>query len=171
MKRGSAHLLAALLSTCLVLAGGDAIASPSTGATSTSARSQSTHVAAKQKAAEIAGQATLRSDRIHNWLREARAERRLIRARCVDRLLSQAHAVERQAHLEERATRRSRAHVAMHLSRLVRMEERSRRIAEEAYWCGKKRSQRTRMPTTYQVRVDKPRLPTPTYARRPKDGR
>ncbi|HHH31377.1 MAG TPA: hypothetical protein ENK57_23935 [Polyangiaceae bacterium] len=159
MTRGS-HLIsrAALLSTLLLVS--DAVASSPAAGASNGAPPPT----AIERADIALGGIEVRSIRVQRWLGEARAEKNLPRARCLDRLLSQAHAVERRARIEMRrvssaAERGAEAAAGRSLTRLDLLGERSRSIAEEAYWCGKKRSRRPKAPTGYWVRVIRPRLP------------
>lgn len=159
MTRPSTSLLGAALLSTLLLAG-DALASSPRAEPSQSAPPPT----ATERADRALGTIEVRSIRVQRWLREARSHQDAARTRCLDRLLSQAHAVERQARVETKRVSHAAEHgveaaVGRGLKRLELFEERSRVIADEAYWCGKKRSRRPKVPTGYRVRVIKPKLP------------
>jgi hypothetical protein len=108
-----------------------------------------------RRARERAASLTLVSGRIQNWLRESRGKRQAARSRCLDPLLSQAHAGERQgqtelAALEQLPDGEARERRILRLDYIV---NRSRQILTEANACGKRVSKRTRVPTTYRVRL------------------
>lgn len=164
MTRPSTFLLGAALLSTLVLAS-DAAASSPGAKTSQSAPTPT----AAERADRALGTVEVRAIQVQRWLREARSHENAPRIRCLDRLLSQAHAVERQARVEERrvgraAERGAREVVGRGLARLELFEKRSRFVVEEAYWCGKKRSRRVKVPTGYRVRVIKPKLPNVSTA-------
>lgn len=164
MTRGSISLWGAALLSTLLLAG-DAVAS----SPGQEASERAPTPTATERADHAVGTIEVRSIRVQQWLREARAHQNAPRTRCLDRLLSQAHAVERQARVEERRVgfaekRGAKEVVGLGLMRLSLLDERSRLVADEAYWCGKKRSRRPKVPTGYRVRVIKPKLPVVTIA-------
>ncbi len=170
-KLGSATALcAALVLLCGPVLGETASHPPADG----SAPRTDTR-ASKAPATQRAGQAalntahaqvswmSLRSDHVFRWLRVARGQRDLRRSRCLDRKLSETHAVERQGRIELRAIRRAAKlgvdTFAPHLIRLKRFAARSNELMASAHRCGQKVSRRQRLPTTYRVRVVEPRLP------------
>ena len=118
-----------------------------------------------RRAEGMATQGAIRSDRVHTWLRQARAQRKDARARCLDRMLSQVHAVERQLREEAAAIKaraaRPEASLDQNEARMAILEARSRGLAADAYWCGRERSRRPKGPTTTKVKVTRPNLPDP----------
>jgi hypothetical protein len=105
---------------------------------------------------------SMRSERVHRLLRDARRRRHAAVARCLDGKLSEAHAMERQALRElarlSSATQASRS-PAPHAARLAAFAERSEAVVAEANNCGSKARRRARLPTGYSVRMIAPRLP------------
>jgi hypothetical protein len=103
---------------------------------------------------------SLRSDNVHRLLRKARATKHGVRSRCLDGMLSQIHATERQALLELSALEATRSRVVLtRLARLQTLSTRSKQLAIEASRCGKRYSKRQRVKSGYTVRVVAPRLP------------
>jgi hypothetical protein len=105
---------------------------------------------------------SLRSNRVHRQLRDARARKQTARTRCLDGMLSQIHAVERQARLQLGALHATASHLDRgRLKRLRTLSTRSQQLVVEASRCGKPYSSRQRVKTSYTVRVLAPKLPRP----------
>ena len=109
---------------------------------------------AVRRASEAVASLSLRADRVHVWLREARNRRQTARSRCLDPLLSQAHAVERQGAIELALLERAQPNeLGAHMQRIGNIVARSRQILAQANVCGKVVSRRVRAPTQYRVRL------------------
>lgn len=171
MQRGPLLQLAALLSILALPASGDAVASPADeNASEQEASERPKTLSAIVQADDQLSVATQRSRRVQQWLRQARAEKNEPRVRCLDRKLSQAHAIERGARRERDAiarsarrspsTPRQREWLALHQRRLELFVERSGAVADDAYWCGRQAHRQVKLPTTYRVRVIRPPLPS-----------
>ena len=103
----------------------------------------------------------LRSDRIHKWLRRARQRSAFRRARCIDRILTQAHAVERQGQearrQAQRAAKRGQRHeFAQPMARLWVCSQRSRALIRIAHACSANGGRPKHHPSTYRLRIIKP---------------
>ena len=165
-KLGSTLLCAALLLLCGSVQAEGAKPSSSNGSAKRSetpaARSQAAIQAAKAQLSWM----SLRSDHIFRWLRVARGQGDFRRSRCLDRKVSEAHAVERLGRQELQAIRRAAkqgdGHYGHHLARLQRFGDRSNQLMAAAHRCGQKVSRRQRLPTTYRVKVIPPQLPRET---------
>jgi hypothetical protein len=93
------------------------------------------------RARSMLQQMTLRSDQIHILLRYARRARKQRASRCLDKMLNQAHAMERMGDsdfeaLERAVEIRDDRTASQHLVRLERFDERSRFVRHEASSCG-----------------------------------
>jgi hypothetical protein len=111
-----------------------------------------------EPARDLVGQVQMRSDQVQEWLRAARRARYRERSSCLDDLLSQSHAVEREADVAKlaatKAVDQSDAHgVLRELVHLYVYDQRSRTLLEDAQWCGV-----ARRPTS-------PRLPVGRFPR------
>lgn len=98
----------------------------------------------------------IRSDSVHQSLWEARFRRDTARMQCLDRRLSQLHAIERSgrsSQLAVEAAVRADALTGPHMVRLVNLHDASRRHLRAAERCGRQVSERARLPTRYTVRV------------------
>ena len=94
-----------------------------------------------EPAHDLVGQVQMRSDQVQEWLRASRQARYRERSSCLDDLLSQSHAVEREAELAKlaasKAVDQSDAHgVLRELVHLYVYDQRSRTLLEDAQWCG-----------------------------------
>lgn len=118
-----------------------------------------------RKARQVSDAIRLRSDQVHRWLRAARLSRQHQRGRCLDDLLSQAHAVERLADQSQRAmlgaSRRHDGHrLRRESSRLRVYETRSQVLIRKAQACGKPAARAHRRgQNVHEVRTRRPRLP------------
>ena len=98
----------------------------------------------------------VRSDSVQQHLWEARFRRETERMQCLDRRLSQLHAIERSgrsSQLAVEAAVRADGLTGSHMVRLVHLHDASRRHLRAAEQCGQSVSKRVRLPTRYTVRV------------------
>jgi hypothetical protein len=114
------------------------------GATAAQARPRVHQSPLYRGAVETLDAMALRSDRIQEWLRAARAAQRGPRAACLHDMLSQSHAAERLGqHALEQIRRALEADddelARAELGRLERAAERSRQVEAEASACGRPR--------------------------------
>jgi len=171
-KLNSSSLCAVVILTCSVawgsVAWGDTnyvkfdVSPPGT------ARAATTIVEAKrhrtvQEASDLVGRMSLRANRVHRWLRDARSRNDFRRARCLDDMLSRTHALEHMGHAEVDAIVSAiRSHHTSHaqrlLARLTRYDQRAAQLIAVAHNCGMRVSARPRMKTGYTVKVIAPRL-------------
>ena len=119
-----------------------------------------------RRATDMVDLLSLRADRVQLWLRDARGQQDRARSRCLDRVLSQSHALERQGDYERGAIatavlRGEAWATAPRLQRLAVFFARSDTLLEAADDCGRQVSRTMPMPTRYQVRTTKPQLPDP----------
>lgn len=144
--------LSSIVALCVVLVlSGGLRAEPSGGARENEhARSDSEVRRAREAVASL----SIRADRVHLWLREARNRRQTARSRCLDPLLSEMHAIERQGALELAVLERAEQNeLGAHLQRIDNIVARSRQVVAKANVCGKVVSRRVRAPTQYRVRL------------------
>jgi len=92
-------------------------------------------------AVELVGGMRLRSDQVQEWLRAARRAGYRDRSSCLNDMLSQSHALEREAdlaqHNAEKAVEQNDAHsVLRELVHLYVYDQRSRVLVNDAQWCG-----------------------------------
>jgi len=161
---GSTTLLCAALVLVCGSVQAEAAAPARSNGSATSRGAQTTdHQATLRSARAQVSWMSLRSDHVFRWLRKARAEGDHRRARCLDRKVSEAHAVERLGRKElgavRRAVRAGKEGYAHHLARLQRFADRSNQVMAAAHRCGQKVSRRQRLPTVYRVRMVEPELP------------
>jgi hypothetical protein len=159
-KLGSSLLCAALILTCAV-AWGDTAHEEGAKVTTLVDAKQHTNV---RRAGVLVSRMAMRSGHVHKWLRKARGSTHVKRARCLDRMLSQVHALERLGAIEQQEILAAVTvgHATMADARLMRLgvfETRSKILLSEANVCGKARSRRQRMRTSYRVTLHKPKLP------------
>jgi hypothetical protein len=119
-----------------------------------------------RRAADLVDLLSLRADRVQLWLRDARGQQDRGRSQCLDRLLSQSHALERQGDYEREAIendvlRGEAWATAPRLQRLAVFFARSAELLDQANDCGRQVSRQVRMPTRYQVHMTRPQLPDP----------
>jgi hypothetical protein len=96
---------------------------------------------AAARADDLVGWMALRSDAVHALLREARVRREESRAECLDAMLDQAHAAERQAgdinvELQRAAAEGDDQVMGNHMLRLRVLAERSRELLHQSRKCG-----------------------------------
>jgi hypothetical protein len=125
-----------------------------------------------RRAEDLVDLLSLRAAQVQLWLRDARSSQDPKRTRCLDKLLSQTHALERQGDHERRSIeglmlRGEAWATAPRLQRLAIFSQRSSDLLAEAGECGRQVSRHVRMPTGYQVRSSTPRLPDPERAEQP----
>jgi hypothetical protein len=94
-----------------------------------------------EPARDLLSQVQMRSDQVQEWLRASRRSRYRERSSCLDDLLSQSHAVEREAEIAKlaaaKAVEQSDAHgVLRELVHMYVYDQRSRTLLEDAQWCG-----------------------------------
>ena len=127
------------------------------------ATASSTSIAAELVRARDALAATgLRSDQIQRWLGEARRARDGQRAQCLHRVLSQAHAAERDLDATLGAAEQAASDPGsfeLHRERLRVVGLRSEALLGEASTCGRAPPRRASVPTSYEVRMKAPPLP------------
>jgi hypothetical protein len=173
-KLGSTTLLcAALVLWCGAAEAEGAASSPSKAAPSQTEAATTSGKSAIQTAKAQVSWMSLRSDHIFRWLRVARGQGDLRRSRCLDRKVSEAHAVERQGREElaaiRRAVKQGGEPYGHHLARLQRFANRSNQLMAAAHRCGQQVSRRLRLPTTYRVKMLEPKLP-PSQPKAPPTG-
>jgi hypothetical protein len=97
---------------------------------------------------ELVGGMRLRSDQVQEWLRAARRAGYRDRSICLNDMLSQSHALEREAdlaqHSAEKAVEQNDGHsVLRELVHLYVYDQRSRVLVNDAQWCGVARRRAT----------------------------
>ena len=122
------------------------------------------HASQLQRADDLASWVGIRAEQAQRLLRDSRVNRDDARAICLDEILSQLHAIERQslvteAQIREAAAADSDRRIGAHMSRMQVLSERSRQLVAKAEACGKNISRRVRMPTGYSVKMFAPSLP------------
>jgi hypothetical protein len=175
-KLGATLLCAAIILTCAAASGQSHAPAkakdPGAAAAPTAKRQKLAAPASYDQAAAWVSNMSIRSDQVRKLLMKARGNQQLTQVRCLDGLLSQAHAVERlgrrtQRSIELALARGLRQRAEAHGARLAVYESRSQGLLEEANHCVTPVSRRVRVPSGYTVRVIPPRLPpSPEVSRR-----